>query len=131
MEDATIYELERKNRRAQRRQDKKRIGKKVFKKYHNSDGSREYFDTYPSEKERLEGIYSQTKVPCSCGGCGNPRRNDWATNADKLTIQERKDLWRCRDYDPDEGVYHDSMIGDETCEEMDAISWAKAQGIMK
>jgi len=36
---------------------------------------------------------------CSCSGCGNQRRNEWSSQKEKLTIQER------RAYDN----YHDMM----------------------
>ncbi len=38
------------------------------------------------------GSVINTPVPCSCSMCGNPRRNDWQSKKECLTMQERKAL---------------------------------------
>jgi hypothetical protein len=63
------------DRRAMRIHHRERIKNKV-KNYHRGAHK---------DDERYIGILSNTRQPCSCYACGNPRKY-----SNRLTVQERK-----------------------------------------
>ncbi len=64
-------------KRANRRSQLEKIKKKVKKYYH----------TYskPEKTKKIIGILANTKTPCSCYMCRNPRRNGEKTMQEKLS----------------------------------------------
>ena len=80
--------MEDKNRkRAIRRANKKRVGKKAFKNHHDvhDPWTKKYMDEHPYWRSECEGALSSTRAACSGACCGNPRKH-----FNEKTIQERK-----------------------------------------
>lgn len=80
--------MEDKNRkRAIRRANKKKIGERVFKYFHDLKDKhvRKWMSEDPSWRDGQEGFYSSTRVPCSGSCCGNPRKH-----FNEKTVQEQK-----------------------------------------
>lgn len=84
MEDQLV---DKNRKRGIRRDIKRKIGKKVFKYYHDLKDAwvRKWIKEDPEWKAGQEGFYSKTRVPCSGFCCGNPRKH-----FNEKTIQELK-----------------------------------------
>ena len=70
-------------------------GKRRGYRYWN--GMKDIKDDAEKEKLLKKASYRRrdTTKCCSCSMCGNPRRNDWGKNKDKLTMQEkRQEDWK-------------------------------------
>lgn len=83
--------------RAQRRHDRARL--KIKRQFHWGYGHiAEWAGRTPEEAGNINymsavvaGFVVNTPTPCSCDGCGNPRKsNMWSSES--LTLQERKAL---------------------------------------
>lgn len=115
-------------RRELRREHKKRIGKKTFKRIYGFDpdgpiptkeNSQPYIRDF--EPEKIAGILGDTQKRCSCTCCGNPRKH-----YDEETIQEK----RAPEIDEFEWVC-DECIGEEreiTEEEKEACEYGIKMG---
>lgn len=55
--------------------------------YHTRPGS-----IYRQNSDSVISFYVDTPCPCSCDGCGNPRRSKWSRSNERLTMQERRFL---------------------------------------
>lgn len=71
--------------RAERRHHHKRMLEKVknFSIY-------EWFFWTEEDKKRHQHKVAETRKPCSCHACRNPRHSDYHKGEEKLTMQERK-----------------------------------------
>jgi hypothetical protein len=120
--------------RARRRQLKTSVGKKVFKKHHGFDpdgpipNKEAYFWTRSArDPKQMSGIYSNTRVPCSCTNCGNPRRH-----FGEKTRQELIEL----DYNINDELCDDcrNQISENkniSDEEKESLEYGKKLGIIK
>jgi len=76
--------------RAERRKHKFRMRQKLLKRVKNDDTLYPYLTK--EELKKYIAKWADIQHMCSCQICRNPRRCDWNTKKEKLTIQERKML---------------------------------------
>ncbi len=128
--DAEQYETKDMTR-AKRREHKKRVGRKMFKVYHGFDPNgpipteASHMFWYKSP-EAFAGVYGNTRTPCSCAACGNPRKF-WG----HVTRQEirAEDDARCQDLCPE--CVEEELNQDTTEEEKEALEYGRKMGYIK
>ena len=127
-------------KRAFRRAMKSKIGKRVFKYYHGDDQewNEKLERKNPGWRQGQESFYGNTKVPCSCDMCGNPRRSRLFNKKEKLTKQEliaiEKEKDDLNEIDDVAGVGFLVWHGpwdDEDCCETEACEFGKLMCIYK
>lgn len=90
--------------RAQRRHDYRRVMKKRQNHWgYGYQGWRQLEMGTNDMCAKLAGMVARTPKVTKCYCCCNPRRNDWQSSLDRLTMQERRALNKYKD-DYDEFV---------------------------
>jgi hypothetical protein len=80
----------------QNKRERFQIGNVKAKKRFNGENVCSWLPEEWSEKKIKEwtekgiGLRRKTTKLCSCEMCGNPRRSQWNTKLDKLTMQEKR-----------------------------------------
>ena len=55
----------------------------------SSLGIHDYLKDFKEKKKYIRSMVN-TRKPCSCSMCGNPRRNKWESNDSRITRQEKR-----------------------------------------
>lgn len=55
-----------------------------------SDSEHDYVDEFFHEDDSWTKRMVNTRCPCSCSSCGNPRNCKWFSHDEQVTLQERR-----------------------------------------